>query len=117
MTTDPEPDAQAVSATGATATVEPDLAGLSADELEAEHPGAVVSDPRRWSVLVVLCLSLLIVGIDGTIVNVALPTLVRELERDRRASCSGSSTPTRSSSPACCSSPATPATGSAASGR
>ena len=27
----------------------------------------------------VLCLALLIVGIDGTIVNVALPTLVREL--------------------------------------
>ena len=39
----------------------------------------VVSDPRRWSVLAVMCLSLLIVGIDGTIVNVALPTLVREL--------------------------------------
>jgi EmrB/QacA subfamily drug resistance transporter len=30
-------------------------------------------------VLGVLCLSLLVVGIDGTIVNVALPTLVREL--------------------------------------
>src|SRR6476646_3412736 len=80
MTTDPEVDAQAVSAPGAGATVEPDLAGLSADELEAEHPGAVVSDPRRWSVLVVLCLALLIVGIDGTIVNVALPTLVRDLD-------------------------------------
>jgi EmrB/QacA subfamily drug resistance transporter len=34
---------------------------------------------RRWAILAVLCLSLLIVGIDGTIVNVALPTLVREL--------------------------------------
>jgi len=39
----------------------------------------VVSDPRRWSILVVLCLSLLIVGIDGTIVNVALPSLVRDI--------------------------------------
>jgi MFS family permease len=36
-------------------------------------------DPRRWMVLGVLCLALLVVGIDGTIVNVALPTLVREL--------------------------------------
>jgi EmrB/QacA subfamily drug resistance transporter len=36
-------------------------------------------DPRRWGVLAVLCLALLIVGVDGTIVNVALPTLVREL--------------------------------------
>src|SRR5689334_6031721 len=34
---------------------------------------------RRWWILGVLCLSLLIVGIDGTIVNVALPSIVREL--------------------------------------
>ncbi len=34
---------------------------------------------RRWLILAVLCLSLLIVGIDGTIVNVALPSIVREL--------------------------------------
>lgn len=34
---------------------------------------------RRWAILAVLCLSLLIVGIDGTIVNVALPSFVREL--------------------------------------
>ena len=38
-----------------------------------------VADPRRWWVLGVLCLALAVVGIDGTIVNVALPTLVREL--------------------------------------
>src|SRR5262245_33936590 len=37
------------------------------------------ADGRRWVVLGVLCLALLIVGIDGTIVNVALPTLVREI--------------------------------------
>src|SRR5262245_21716328 len=34
---------------------------------------------RRWWILAVLCLSLAIVGIDGTIVNVALPSIVREL--------------------------------------
>lgn len=38
------------------------------------------TDRTRWAVLGVLCLSLLIVGIDGTIVNVALPTLVRDLD-------------------------------------
>jgi EmrB/QacA subfamily drug resistance transporter len=38
------------------------------------------TDTRRWIVLGVLCLALLIVGIDGTIVNVALPTLVKELQ-------------------------------------
>ena len=34
---------------------------------------------RRWLALVVLCVSLLIIVIDNTIVNVALPTLVRDL--------------------------------------
>ena len=35
---------------------------------------------RRWWILVVLCLSvLLVVSIDNTIVNVALPTISREL--------------------------------------
>src|SRR5215210_4947720 len=36
-------------------------------------------DPRRWLTLGVLCISLLIIVIDNTIVNVALPTLVRQL--------------------------------------
>jgi EmrB/QacA subfamily drug resistance transporter len=35
--------------------------------------------PRRWWTLVVLCLSLLIISLDNTILNVALPTLVRDL--------------------------------------
>ncbi len=34
---------------------------------------------RRWATLGVLCLSLLIVVVDNTVVNVALPTLVRHL--------------------------------------
>ena len=37
---------------------------------------------RRWWALGVLCLSLLVIVIDNTIVNVALPTLVRDLEAD-----------------------------------
>ena len=51
--------------------------------MTATAPGLQSADPaiqaRRWWILVVLCLSLLIVGIDGTIVNVALPSFVREL--------------------------------------
>ncbi|HEX9995446.1 MAG TPA: MFS transporter [Acidimicrobiales bacterium] len=35
---------------------------------------------RRWGTLVVLCLSLLIIGLDNTILNVALPTLQRDLD-------------------------------------
>ncbi len=34
---------------------------------------------HRWAVLVVVCVSALIVNVDNTILNVALPTLVRDL--------------------------------------
>jgi EmrB/QacA subfamily drug resistance transporter len=34
---------------------------------------------RRWAALVVLCVSLLIVVLDTTVLNVALPTIVRDL--------------------------------------
>jgi EmrB/QacA subfamily drug resistance transporter len=37
------------------------------------------ANPRRWAILGVLCLSLLLIVVDNTIVNVALPTFVREL--------------------------------------
>jgi MFS family permease len=40
---------------------------------------ATLAYRRRWWTLVVLCFSLLIIGVDNTILNVALPTLVRVL--------------------------------------
>ncbi len=40
----------------------------------SQRPG-----PRRWAILAVLCVSLLIVSLDTTILNVALPTIVRDL--------------------------------------
>ncbi|MFB4297987.1 MFS transporter [Actinomadura sp. NTSP31] len=36
-------------------------------------------DPRRWLILGVLCLSLLVVVIDNTVLNVAIPSLVKDL--------------------------------------
>ncbi len=36
-------------------------------------------DPRRWWTLAVLCLSLLVISLDNTILNVALPTLELDL--------------------------------------
>jgi EmrB/QacA subfamily drug resistance transporter len=36
-----------------------------------------LGDPRRWRMLAVLSLSLLVIGLDNTVVNVALPTLQR----------------------------------------
>ncbi|MFN8040482.1 MAG: MFS transporter [Acidimicrobiales bacterium] len=41
--------------------------------------GAPAGDRRRWGVLAVLCLSVFLIVVDNTIVNVALPTLVRDL--------------------------------------
>ncbi|MFJ5229006.1 MFS transporter [Kitasatospora sp. NPDC088391] len=41
-----------------------------------------VLPPRRWWALGALVLSVLVVGLDGTIVNVALPTLAGELGAD-----------------------------------
>ncbi|MFG1795460.1 MFS transporter [Nocardia sp. NPDC049149] len=38
-----------------------------------------VRDPRRWWILGVLCLSLLVLMIDGTVLNLAIPSLIREL--------------------------------------
>src|SRR5271170_4014455 len=35
--------------------------------------------PRRWSALAVLCAAAFIINLDNTILNVALPTLVRDL--------------------------------------
>ncbi|PWI18206.1 MFS transporter [Streptomyces sp. Act143] len=38
--------------------------------------------PRRWLALAALTLSVLIVGLDGTVINVALPTMAGELHAD-----------------------------------
>jgi EmrB/QacA subfamily drug resistance transporter len=37
-------------------------------------------DPRRWWTLAVLCFSLLVISLDNTILNVALPTIQRDLD-------------------------------------
>ena len=56
----------------------------------AEAPPTL--DPRRWWMLAVLCLSLLIVFVGNSSLNVAIPTLSRELHAPSR-SCSGWSPP------------------------
>lgn len=51
---------------------------MDAREHPAEHR-ASRSSTRGWVALAVLCLPLLIVSLDNTVLNVALPTLVRKL--------------------------------------
>ncbi len=48
------------------------FAGPAPTRVAAEHA-------HRWAVVVVLCCSALIINVDNTILNVALPTLVRKL--------------------------------------
>jgi EmrB/QacA subfamily drug resistance transporter len=42
-------------------------------------PGAPMSGARRWTTLAVLCVTLLLISLDNTILNVALPSIVRGL--------------------------------------
>ncbi len=44
-----------------------------------DHPSADRTYDRRWLTLAVMCLSLVVIGIDNTILNVALPTLQTDL--------------------------------------
>ena len=48
----------------------------------ADHHGAFGPEghPRRWTILAVLVVSLLVVVLDNTILNIALPTIQRDLQ-------------------------------------
>src|SRR4051812_37915646 len=39
-------------------------------------------DPRRWLTLAILLLALVLIVLDNTVLNVAVPTMVRELRTD-----------------------------------
>src|SRR5215472_2546021 len=47
--------------------------------IPAARPAEGKSPPAQWLALAVLCVSLLMVTLDNTVLNVALPTLVRDL--------------------------------------
>src|SRR5579884_67024 len=55
---------------------------LAPPRLARHAPAVAIASPqapRRWLALAVLCVSLLVVTLDNTVLNVVLPTLVREL--------------------------------------
>ena len=65
-------------------------------EIPVPRPGNGPPASTRWLALAVLCVSLLIVNLDNTMLNVALPTLIRGPARDvepaavdRRCLCAG----------------------------
>ena len=73
--------------------------------------------PRRWAILAVLSIAQLMVVLDATVVNIALPSAPARPASSPTAPASGSSPPTRSPSAACCCWAGRSATSSAASGR
>ena len=48
-------------------------------DISTTHPNAKVH-ARRWWILAILSLSVFLVVVDNLIINVAIPTLARELE-------------------------------------
>lgn len=61
------------------ATLTPAVAGGVTGATAGPVADVPTGHPQRWVILPVLCLSLFLVVVDNTIVNVALPTLSREL--------------------------------------
>jgi EmrB/QacA subfamily drug resistance transporter len=57
------------------------MATTEATQIRPMEPAleTAAPNPRRWQILAVLCISLFVIVTDNTIVNVALPTLAREL--------------------------------------
>jgi len=60
-------------------TLAPPVTTTSTRAQTRAHAAAGTAYARRWYTLGVLCLSLLVIVVDSTIVNVALPTFAREL--------------------------------------
>ena len=55
------------------------VAGVDAPEQSGQVTSAA-PDPRRWFTLAIVVLSVLIVALDTTVLNVAIPTILRDLD-------------------------------------
>src|SRR5687768_17273476 len=53
--------------------------GLSYSVRMQSHTVREERDPRRWWILGVLCLSLLVLVVDNTVLNLAIPSLMTDL--------------------------------------
>ena len=51
------------------------------DRVDVDEPGGIIgNDPRRWITLAIATTSVLIVSLDMTVLNVAIPTILREFD-------------------------------------
>ncbi len=53
--------------------------GAGMDRMATMTTTATSGDARRWAAFAILCVSLLVIMLDNTILNVALPTIARDL--------------------------------------
>ncbi len=53
-------------------------------QLNTPEPPALEPNPRRWAILAVVCLAAFVTVLDGTIVNIALPSLAVDLDASTR---------------------------------
>jgi EmrB/QacA subfamily drug resistance transporter len=53
---------------------------VRAQQIPGSHAPRSRPQPARWLALAVLCVSILMVNLDNTVLNVALPTLVRDMD-------------------------------------
>ncbi|MEP4651888.1 MAG: MFS transporter, partial [Ilumatobacter sp.] len=67
-------------------SITPEARPLAATDVASttDRSGAPPSDPRRWAILVVVCVAVFVTTLDGLIVNIALPTLSTELSANTR---------------------------------
>jgi EmrB/QacA subfamily drug resistance transporter len=58
------------------------VTGTATTDPAEDAPGGGDAHVRRWLILAVLCVSVFLIVVDNTIVNVTLPTLARDLHAD-----------------------------------
>ncbi len=73
----------------------------------------ITDENRKWWTLGAMCFALFMIMLDNTVVNVALPSIQRDLGASLSSASSGRSTATRSPSPSCSPPAAASATSSA----
>ncbi len=53
---------------------------VTSTPFESSETSAQAGHPRRWWILLILCLSLLVLVVDNTVLNLAIPSLMRDLD-------------------------------------
>ncbi|MGY4769213.1 MFS transporter [Kribbella sp. CWNU-51] len=53
---------------------------MTSTPFESSSDSSATGHPRRWWILLILCLSLMVLVVDNTVLNLAIPSLMRDLD-------------------------------------